>query len=53
MKIKTNIINSIAEAVGIRKVNMNRSKIIKLWFTQKIKALAREKRQILSKVQKR
>lgn len=43
-KIKSNIENSASEALGKRRINTNRTKNGKPWFTEEVKILAIEKR---------
>jgi len=46
VKIRDNIINSIIEAIGIRKMNVKGNKIMKPWLMYEVKILIREKREV-------
>lgn len=45
-EIKSNIINSIAKAIGVRRINMIGKKNERPWFTDKAKALALKKKEV-------
>jgi len=46
VKIRDNIINSIIEAIGVRKMNVKGNKIMKPWLMYEVKILIREEREV-------